>query len=244
MNVKYIQLADTASTNSYAQSYVSKCNPNEITVIYTYNQQQGRGQIGRYWFSDSQKNFSLSLIYFPKQLKAANSFKLIRDSSLAICYAIEKVFGLKCHIKWPNDIYYMDQKLGGILIQNTISGKDVKNSIIGIGINVNTTEFPENLPNPISVAQILGKSLDLDSNLIQFGNTVCDLMMKDHYNDDMYHEKLYKRGKILKFEDQEGESFEAKLIGVDNNGLLILESVEGKRNKYNYHELKFVLKPA
>lgn len=242
MNVKYIHLVDTASTNSFAQTYTSKCNPNEITVIYTYKQAHGRGQIGRNWFSDQGKNISLSLIYFPKQLKAANSFKLIRDSSLAICYAIEEVFGLKCHIKWPNDIYYMDQKLGGILIQNAISGKNVKSSIIGIGININTTEFPDDLPNPISVAQIIGKSLDLESNLIRFVNKVCELMTLERFGDNMYHDKLYKRGKIQKFKKQNGELFEAKIIGVDNNGLLILEHNEERRDKYNFHEIQFILK--
>jgi BirA family biotin operon repressor/biotin-[acetyl-CoA-carboxylase] ligase len=242
LNVKYIHLTDTASTNSFAQSYTSKCNPNEITVIYTYNQHKGRGQIGRYWFSDSGKNISLSLIYFPKHLQAANSFQLIRDSSLAICNAMEAVFGLKCQLKWPNDLYYLDQKLGGILIQNAISGKNVKSSIIGIGININTTDFPKELPNPISVAQITGKKIDLETTFIAFTNTVCDLLIHGQYSDEDYHNKLYKRGKLQTFENQQGQVFESKIIGVDNNGLLILEHRDGNREKYNFHELKFIFK--
>ena len=241
MNVKYVYLTDTASTNSYAQSYLSKCNPNEITVIYTYYQHQGRGQIGRYWFSDRDKNFSLSIIYFPKQLGAANSFQIIRDSSLAINMAIKEVFGIKCQIKWPNDIYYNHKKLGGILIQNTISGKNIKNAIIGIGLNVNSVDFPEDLPNPISLKQITRTHYDLKSSMLFFVNKVCELLFNNQFDHELYHNNLYKIGQKQRFELEPGNSFLATILGTDNNGLILLEKEDGSIEKYNFHEIRFII---
>lgn len=241
MTVKYIHLAETASTNAYAHSYLSKCNPNEITVIYTYNQQQGKGQIGRQWFSDQEKNFSFSLIYYPKRLIVSNSFQLVRDSSLAICEAIKQVFNVSCMIKWPNDIYYMNHKLGGILIQNTISGKEVKNAIIGVGININTTDFPEDIPNPISIKQITAKTYDLDQSFKSFGIALVDAFLNQAFDQTDYHKKLFRLNKMQSFLTADGEPFEAIIRGVDQQGLLITEGPDQSIKKFNFHELRFII---
>lgn len=241
LNCNFVYLDSTDSTNSYAQSYLSNCKPNQFTVIYTFNQTNGRGQIGRKWFSGKGENLSFSIIYHPKQLPASKSFSVLRHVSIALMQAIRDETGIICKIKWPNDIYYLDQKLAGILIQNSIKNKQIQSSIIGIGLNVLTTEFPDDIPNPISIQQITSKSLELEALMKSLSLSICDyLTMEMDQDNENYKSQLYKRNKWAKYRKQNGDLFDARIVDIDVNGLLCLEDKKGRVNKYNLGEIEFI----
>ena len=107
------------------------------------------------------KNLTFSMLLKPSFLPLSQQFDLTRAVSLGIINALEPLLGDKLKIKWPNDIYYADGKLGGMLIENMVQGGQIKNSVIGIGLNINQEDFPLDVPNAVSLKQILHRDYDL-----------------------------------------------------------------------------------
>ena len=95
------------------------------------------------------------MILYPG-VDSSTQFRLNAAVALAVRATISSYTDRKVTVKWPNDIYVDDYKIGGILIQNTISGKTIQNSIVGIGLNINEIEFPDDIPNPTSLARLTG----------------------------------------------------------------------------------------
>jgi BirA family biotin operon repressor/biotin-[acetyl-CoA-carboxylase] ligase len=139
------------STNSSALDIISKSNPSEGTAIMTSFQTQGKGQYGRVWRSSKGKNILCSIILYPHFLSLENQFFLNVFSALAVRKLISGLVKSKVCIKWPNDIYIEDKKVAGILIQNSIQGLRLNSSVVGIGLNVNQTDFNKDLINPTSL---------------------------------------------------------------------------------------------
>ena len=129
------------STNQYAQELLSKSKPVEGTVISAQNQHAGRGQIGSSWEAAPGQNLTLSIILYPQFLAIQHQFQLNQSISLGVRDFIAKYVQKPVKIKWPNDIYVNEKKIGGILIQNTLSGSSIQSTIAGIGINVNQKHF-------------------------------------------------------------------------------------------------------
>jgi len=139
----FVTLKEVDSTNNFLKDLVSNSKPlMEGTVIMAENQFAGRGQQQNGWFTEAGKNLTFSLLLKPHFLDIADQFDMVRVISLGVFDALEPLVGKKLKIKWPNDIYYGDHKLGGILIENLIQAGQIRNSIIGIGINVNQERFP------------------------------------------------------------------------------------------------------
>src|ERR1035441_10550859 len=136
-----ITLDSVASTNNFAKDMLSNTRPVEGTAIMAKEQYAGRGQMGNAWETESGKNLTCSFILYPEFLEADKQFFLNMAVALAVKDFCEHVLHDEIKIKWPNDIYYHDKKLGGILIENSISGNKISSSVIGIGINVNQTAF-------------------------------------------------------------------------------------------------------
>lgn len=148
-------------------------------------------------------------------------------------------------IKWPNDIYAGDRKIGGILIENTIMGSVFESSFAGIGVNVNQVEFPANLPNPVSLMQILGHDTFLDDALhsLCFHLDKCYLGLKNHGPEAL--EREFNRN-LLGFDQwrlflQKGAGLEGKIKGVDQSGRLVLEIRTGEILHYSHKEIEYVL---
>jgi len=241
LNWKFHYLEEVDSTNIYAQSNLKAFNEDEITVIYTYNQTKGKGQIGKSWFSGINENLCFSLIFFPKDLFAADSFKLLMRISLALQQAIANLTGIQTKIKWPNDIYYEDQKLAGILIQNGIREKKMNYVIVGIGINVNTMNFPDDLPNPISLAQIKSHPFELEPLVMKLamamGETLFD---KQSALISAYKNELYRRNQWANYKSTNGIPFQGKILGVTPDGCLQIEKRDSQIEVFNMHEIEFV----
>ena len=242
LTCKFVYLETVDSTNAYAQSYASKCDPNEFTVIYTYNQSLGKGQIGRKWYSGSDENLSFSIIYFPEHLEATESFRLLQHVSLAITEALFELTQIRFNIKWPNDIYYNDKKLAGVLIQNTVREKKIQSCVIGIGININSDSFPKELINPISLKQITARNYQLDAIMHQLGQSICKGIQRPFIdNNKSYLKQLYRLNEWYQYKDKVGEIFDGKIIGVDRIGRLQIEDNSSEIRHFDIREIEFIL---
>ncbi len=233
-----------SSTNDYCTELLSKSNPIEGTVISTYNQLDGKGQIGRKWFSDTEKNLAVSVILKPSFLEVHRMYYMNIMLSLAISTALEKMSAFEFKIKWPNDIYYKNKKLGGLLIKQSLQGNFISSSILGFGINVNQELFPDDLPNPISLFQITQKQYDLQIVLNAILKEIEQFYHKLRSNEFLklkkqYLLKLYGRGEVHSFLAN-GHAFNAEIIGIDDQGRLSLHK-EGKVRHFSMQEIKLLI---
>ncbi|HNI43252.1 MAG: biotin--[acetyl-CoA-carboxylase] ligase [Chitinophagales bacterium] len=164
-----ISLDTVDSTNNYAMMCLQ--SPNllpEGTTIVAKNQTAGRGQRGNEWQTTAGQNLTCSTILYPHKLLANEQFMLSQAMALAM-YDFAKTIlpNENVLIKWPNDLYVGQQKLGGMLIENVLQQQYLKTSIVGMGINVNQTAFAANIKNPTSLKNISKQDFDIDSLLKQ-----------------------------------------------------------------------------
>ena len=127
---RIIRLEETDSTNRYLKQLVREERPEEGSLVIADYQTEGRGQMGNSWYSGRGDNLLFSLLIYPRQLPANESFILSRVTSLALKNLLDS-FTDDIRIKWPNDIYWKDKKIAGILIENDIQGKEIDNTVIG-----------------------------------------------------------------------------------------------------------------
>lgn len=162
---KNIHFKNIDSTNQKAVELLKTEKLPEGTVISCDFQEVGKGQMGTKWETEAGKNITLSIILHPTFLPIKNQFIFNKVIALAVKETCKEILNTKeevC-IKWPNDIYYIDKKIAGILIENTLTQNIIKQSIVGIGINVNQSVFPAQLDNAISCKQITKQEFDLNN---------------------------------------------------------------------------------
>lgn len=212
------------STNSLA-SELALNKTADGTVVITANQTAGRGQRGNTWLVEPGMNFTFSLVLFPKFLAVKDQFFLHRFVSLSLTDYLENYFGDEPKIKWPNDILIKGKKVCGILIENQLSGIQLTQSIIGIGLNVNQKEF--DLPSASSMTALSGKQFDLKVELEKLLHALERryLQLKQGKTTELnrdYLNKMYWRDEFHFFSSYE-EKFEGKIIGTNETGRLQIE---------------------
>lgn len=235
---------EITSTNDLLKQLVANSTPlPEGTVIMAEHQTAGKGQQQNGWYSEPGKNLLFSLLLFPRFLSPQNSFGLLVAVSLGVIRSLQKILGKQVCIKWPNDIYYGQKKLGGILIENSLHGQEIKHAVIGIGINVNQEDFPDYLPNPISVQQILHRKSVLKEVLLQICAEIefYYLKLKSGKFAEIkqeYLENLYGFGKELLFKTNE-EVFKGEIFTVNHSGLLGVKK-EKETVFFDLKQIKFI----
>ena len=216
----------------------------EGTVIMAENQYAGRGQVESNWHAEPGKNLTFSILLQPSFLPVTSQFTLNMAISVAIQNALKVTTGEGLSIKWPNDIYFGHKKIGGILIENILSGSRIKACIIGIGINVNQEVFAAGLEDRAgSISQILHHHVNLISLLTQICSHIEVAYLKlraGNYNTlrGEYLNSLYRFGIVANYR-QNGEIIEGKITDVSEHGFLSLETKEGIMT-YNFKEIEFV----
>ena len=150
-----IWLERVDSTNDEARRHISEID--NLSVVSALEQTKGRGQRGNTWLSMPGENLTFSLIVKDFRIKANEQSAISQATALSLTKLLGR-HGIEARIKWPNDIYAGDNKICGILIENSLKGMEIDWSIIGIGLNVNQTSFPEDLPNPTSMRLCTGNS--------------------------------------------------------------------------------------
>lgn len=233
MEFEIIHISETDSTNRWLYEHPSE---HDVVVVTDY-QTAGRGCGANTWESERGKNLLFSMLVHPENVHAAAQFHISMAVSLAICDALEQYIG-DLSIKWPNDIYWRNGKLGGILIENRLQGGMIRDSIIGVGLNVNQQCFRSDAPNPVSLWQISGHETDrmqlLGDILSRFDTSlVADLKAR-------YVSKLYRRKGFHPYADQAG-AFMAAFVDVEQDGHLLLLDEYGRLRRYAFKEVTFVL---
>ena len=135
---KVIYMPSCHSTNDIAMEMARKSDIPEGTVIITDDQLKGRGQRGNEWVTAAGKNITMSIVLKPNFVKASSQFSLNMAISLAVNATVKQLLSeINCSVKWPNDVLVNRKKISGILIENSLSGKNLDYSIVGVGLNVN-----------------------------------------------------------------------------------------------------------
>ncbi|MCQ2325804.1 MAG: biotin--[acetyl-CoA-carboxylase] ligase [Paludibacteraceae bacterium] len=236
-------IAQTDSTNRLMYQWLSQ---DEGFYIATDYQTQGRGQFGNSWESERGQNLLVSFLLHP-HLPMRNQFRLAMITGLAVVETLGTHFHSHFHfkIKWPNDIYYKDKKLGGILIENQISQGYVKDCIIGLGLNINQQTFVSDAPNPVSLRQITGTVADRDQLLQAIREHLLALtsLLDDEHEAELqqrYIANLYRREGLHEYEDANGR-FKAEWIGIGKAGEWLVRTEQGEERTYLLKQIKFII---
>jgi BirA family transcriptional regulator, biotin operon repressor / biotin---[acetyl-CoA-carboxylase] ligase len=231
------------STNNYTTELLRQSVIHEGRVIVADEQTAGKGQRGNYWLSDTGKNLTFSVFIKPVFISPVNQFYLTKFISVALVRFLIKEGISDVYIKWPNDIYYKTKKIAGILIENNVRNNIISGSVIGIGLNVNQIEFPKILKMAGSMRLITGHNYNLKDTLQKLLDELNAGYLKlraDLFSfDDEYEQLLFRKNITADFLIN-NERVSGTIKGVDNNGLLILETKSGI-NLCNFKEIEFVI---
>jgi BirA family biotin operon repressor/biotin-[acetyl-CoA-carboxylase] ligase len=230
---KIVHIDETDSTNRWLREQGGE----ENMVVWADYQTAGRGCGTNHWESERGKNLTFSMLLHPHDVPAQKQFRISRAISLAICKALGQHIG-DLSIKWPNDIYWRDGKIGGILIEVTLLGNKVKDCIIGIGLNINQRVFRSDAPNPVSMWQICEQETDCEQLLQEILQAFQEYMCKS--NKDEYQSMLYRRKGFHPYADKDG-AFMAEIIDVEDDGHLLLRDDNGQLRRYAFKEVTFVI---
>ncbi|MGV3707016.1 MAG: biotin--[acetyl-CoA-carboxylase] ligase [Arcticibacter sp.] len=239
-----VSLKRIDSTNDYLKKQLAKSKPlPEGTVIMAEEQFAGRGQFDNKWISQAGKNLTFSILFSPSFLQLSQQFYLNMAVSLAINDVLCSFIGSETKIKWPNDVFFGDRKLGGVLIENMVRGKQWKHAIVGIGLNVNQDVFVDGIKNITSMSVVAGKQFSLTDMLKQFCAAIekryCQLKNAEFEPLHMeYQSSLYRLNTLSKFE-RDGKAFLGEITGVLESGLLELRTEEGI-DHFGFRELKYI----
>ena len=251
----------TYSTNTLMKELLAKGEwPECERFLYTAFQTAGRGQAGNGWESEEGKNLLCSILLPPRKdlfylnvlvsvavHKVIRSLLFERSGLLSLSEAVS--------IKWPNDIYYGDKKVAGILIENAIIGNEIKYSIAGIGLNVNQTTFLSSAPNPVSLKLISGKETDIDALMqalmaqIEAVEAMDEAQVWAYYRDHLYRregfwpfvEREVSTAPTMNAEKGAEGIFLAKIENVRTNGEIELRDQNGNLRIYHFKQVRYVL---
>lgn len=244
----YIKRLDVVdSTSRYVRDEADNLwvDGKDFVAVTATHQTAGRGQRGNAWQSQSGKNLLLSILLRPGcALEVSGQFLLSQAVALSIHSAM-KCYGIETRLKWPNDVYAGNRKLGGILVELDYSGAFVEQAIVGIGLNVNQTEFPPMDRVPVSMKMLLGRDIPVEDVL---HDVLC--LFNRYYNElrwgsketisSEYRELLLGLGEQREFIDSAG-SFTATIEGVEPNGRLLLRRSDGSLSRYFFKEVEQLL---
>ncbi|MEI7421423.1 MAG: biotin--[acetyl-CoA-carboxylase] ligase [Prolixibacteraceae bacterium] len=245
-----VRLDSVDSTNNYAARELLTKSLNEGTVFVADCQQSGRGTGQASWESAIGLNLTFSIILYPKQVAIARQFYISKAISLGVADFLAKSVG-RVSIKWPNDIYVDERKIAGILIETAISSGKFSRVIVGIGLNVNQVAFVSDAPNPVSLKNLTGKTYELSQMLgdlcIYLDNRYISLIRGEYsILDQDYDQRLYLKGVWANFREQdpvlreEGTVFEGKILRIEGDGRLQIETRSGEVRGFYFKEVAFL----
>ena len=234
MDCRIIHLDETDSTNRWLKAHRTLPDYDGNIVVWADYQTDGRGCGVNTWESQRGKNLLFSVLLRPVDVTAKEQFLVSKAVSVALCQLLSQYADGFC-IKWPNDIYWHDRKICGILIENTLQGGMIKDSIAGVGLNVNQRDFHSDAPNPVSLSQITGREEDCGRLLDDFLSRL-DLQASP----SLYESLLYRRSGTWPYRDADGK-FMAELTGVEPDGRLVLKDDKGVLRHYCFKEVQFII---
>ena len=228
----FFELHEVDSTNIYAIDKVQANLAAHGTAFFANRQFAGKGQRGKDWISENGSNIILSVVIDPSFLLAA----------LAVFDFFSSYAGEETKIKWPNDIFWRDRKAAGILIENHLQGNKWQYSIVGVGININQTQFSPLIQQAVSLKQITGKTYQP----VVLAKEFCSFLEK-RYLDlkagqlvqqlNAYNEHLYKKDEIVRFK-KDAIVFKAQVKSVNDRGEILLK--DGLQDSFQFGEIAWI----
>jgi BirA family biotin operon repressor/biotin-[acetyl-CoA-carboxylase] ligase len=213
--MRIIELAECDSTNEY----LKRLDGEEDTVVTALRQTAGKGTKGRS-FSSADGGLYLSVMRFYESFPAANAFEIMINSCVAVCKTVEG-FGITPVIRWANDVLVNGRKICGTLIENTFAGANIRRSIVGMGINVNNELPPELRQIAVSMREILGNRLSLQTVKKAL---IANLQKSFTINDYKKYIDWFGKEVVLRTDK---ESYTATALDVTADGRLVV-SRDGK----------------
>ncbi len=221
--MKLIKLDAIDSTNEFLKGLSVEQTLENFTVVTAENQTKGKGQMGSVWVSEPGKNLIMSILVKNFLTDISQLFNSSIVASVSIIQALEELNIPELSIKWPNDIMSYNKKIGGILIENSIKSDGNIFSFVGLGLNVNQTNF-EQLPKASSLAAICNTPFDKEEILLKIIDKLEQNVLFWNQNQDLlwseYTNKLFKKGIPMPFEDQNQHQFMGIIQGVSSIGRL------------------------
>ena len=221
--MKLIKLDAIDSTNEFLKGLANKQVLENFTVVSAENQTKGKGQMGAVWASEGSKNLTMSVLVKDFLSAIDQLFNLNIVVSLAVIEVLEAVNIPNLSVKWPNDIMSYNKKIGGILIENSIKSDGTIVSVVGLGLNVNQTNF-ENLPKASSLAVVSGKEFNKELLLISICKAIENKIALWNSSPISFWEKytknLFKNGVPMPFSDGNNKNFMGIIQGVSAIGKL------------------------
>jgi BirA family biotin operon repressor/biotin-[acetyl-CoA-carboxylase] ligase len=248
IGLPFVELQSVDSTNNYARQQIHAGLAQHGMAIFAHEQLSGKGQRGKTWSSEKDANIILSILLKPQSLLLSQQFILSACMALAITDFFTEYAGTETKIKWPNDLYWQDRKAGGLLIESVVGSPESgaglwEWAIVGIGININQTSFPADLPNPVSLKQITGK----DFNVVDLAKELCDHIEKYFRKltdedlsgiHDHYVARLYKKNSTVKLK-KGNRVFEAMIKSVSPSGKLIVQ--HAIEEEFDFGEVEWMI---
>ncbi len=239
MNWEIIHIDETDSTNRWLVANRTE-GQNPCVVVADY-QTAGRGCGTNKWESERGKNLLFSMLIHPTEIAINKQFMVSMAVANSIAAVVAKyVTSQAVSVKWPNDIYVGDKKICGILIENRLQGGVIKDSIIGVGLNVNQLCFVSDAPNPVSMANITGRQFDREQLLQELLEAFQQEWADLEGVRERYLQQLYRRKGFFRYRDAYGECT-AEIVTVEADGHLVLQDVDGRTNRYAFKEIQFVI---
>jgi BirA family biotin operon repressor/biotin-[acetyl-CoA-carboxylase] ligase len=221
--MKVIKLDAIDSTNEFLKGLSSKKDLENFTIVSTDCQTQGKGQMGAFWASEVGKNLMMSILVKGFIVNISQIFDLNIVISVSVIEVLESLNIPNLSIKWPNDIMSYNKKIGGILIENSIKSDGSINSVVGLGLNVNQTNF-NNLPRASSLKVICDTNFDRDQLLASIGNTIEKNILLSQSTpficNSKYRNYLFKIDVPMPFSNQNNIKFMGIIQGVSSIGKL------------------------
>ena len=247
--IKWHKSDSIGSTNTYLRELNGGDPAYDYEVAVASFQTAGRGQKGNTWESEAGKNLLFSILAHPQGIKVQEQFYISEAIALAVSDSVIAFIGAEyadsVSVKWSNDVYWKDFKMAGILIENTLQGSSILDTVAGVGLDVNQEVFVSDAPNPISLKNITGREFDLDALLADIVERFIGYMEltadKRHEVDSLYRSRLFRREGYHKFRDENG-IFEACIEGIRPDGCLMLQTRSGEHRVYEFKQVQFVLK--
>lgn len=244
-NWEYIHLPQTDSTMLQLRKPQFACSEKEFVLITTDYQTAGRGQRGTSWEADDAKNLLFGFMFHPTQVLANHQFALSEALALSVRAALIKcVDSHSVKVKWPNDVYWQNKKICGMLLEHDLCGSHIATTLTGVGINVNQADFKSDAPNPISLKQIIGHDTDraaLLQNVLQQFEVRYRCVQQGslaHLHQE-YMQNLFCANEWHIFADVNGE-FKAMIEDVSPLGMLRLKRENGESSDYAFKQVKWV----
>lgn len=248
--IKRHRLQTVHSTNSFLRELNGGDASFDMELATTEFQTAGRGQKGNSWESEKSKNLLFSILLHPVYVQPSKQFCISEAIALAVVKSLKEIVADELvakdfSVKWPNDIYWKNKKIAGILIENELFGSTIRDCIVGVGINLNQQNFISDAPNPVSLYNILGVNTNveelLDTIIKQF---VANVSMIENGQTALLHneymDSLFRRKGIYPYRDADSE-FMATIKDVREDGRLILTDSDDKERIYEFKEVAIVL---